>query len=172
FMDDLWFGEFFHGFNDGQKGIGLLLVTMLTFMPLKYSLSPDFNQQSMATTLSTLQNALPGNQTISSAAPKEIGKAIETIELLKQDIVQLKDDDVKGRLNVRKRIGVLTKNLDTYLNEPNVIVGNNERAVIKSRDKKIEWFYYLRTNLGDCDDFIGTWYRYDDWLETHCGYDR
>ncbi len=132
--------SFFHGFNDGQKGLGLLLVTMLTFMPLKYSLSPDFNQQSMATTLTTLQSALPGAQTSASSAPKEVGKVIETIELLKQDVAQLKDDDVKGRLNVRKRIGVLTKNLTTYLNEPNVIVGGNERSIIKAEIKKLDGY--------------------------------
>jgi PiT family inorganic phosphate transporter len=33
--------SFFHGSNDGQKGVGLLLVVMMAFMPLQFALNQD-----------------------------------------------------------------------------------------------------------------------------------
>ncbi|MFN0015765.1 MAG: inorganic phosphate transporter [Saprospiraceae bacterium] len=33
--------SFFHGSNDGQKGVGLLLVVLMAFMPLHYAMNPD-----------------------------------------------------------------------------------------------------------------------------------
>jgi PiT family inorganic phosphate transporter len=33
--------SFFHGSNDGQKGVGLLLVVLIAFMPMQYALNHD-----------------------------------------------------------------------------------------------------------------------------------
>jgi inorganic phosphate transporter, PiT family len=33
--------SFFHGNNDGQKGVGLLLVVMMAFLPLQFALNPE-----------------------------------------------------------------------------------------------------------------------------------
>ena len=51
--------SFFHGQNDGQKGIGILMIALMTFAPMQYSLSPNFDVQKVQTTLTHIQNALP-----------------------------------------------------------------------------------------------------------------
>ena len=33
--------SFFHGSNDGQKGVGLMLVVLMAFMPLHYAMNPN-----------------------------------------------------------------------------------------------------------------------------------
>ncbi len=35
--------SYFHGNNDGQKGVGLLLVVLIAFMPMQFALAPNFN---------------------------------------------------------------------------------------------------------------------------------
>ncbi|MFN0037352.1 MAG: inorganic phosphate transporter [Saprospiraceae bacterium] len=35
--------SYFHGNNDGQKGVGLLMVVLIAFMPMQFALSPDFD---------------------------------------------------------------------------------------------------------------------------------
>lgn len=35
--------SYFHGNNDGQKGVGLLLVVLIAFMPMQFALAPSFN---------------------------------------------------------------------------------------------------------------------------------
>lgn len=138
--------SFFHGSNDGQKGVGLLLVILMTFAPLQYSLSPDFDPQKINTSLSNIQNALPLQDTLSAFAPKELKKTSETIELLKQDVLAADPTNVKARLNIRKRISLLAKTTKTLLQEPNVIPEAGARKVIKSEIKALtHYIHYVPT---------------------------
>lgn len=133
--------SFFHGQNDGQKGIGLLMVALMTFMPLQYSLSPNFDAVKAQNSLTIIQEAIPSDQIKNQFAPKELALTIETIELLKTDIGTA--NDVKSRLSIRKRINLLTKNIKTILDEPNIIRDKDKRAIIKSEVQTLkEYTHY------------------------------
>ncbi len=136
--------SFFHGQNDGQKGLGLLMVAMMTFMPLKYALSPNFNTEDAQKSLTIIQQNLPTDQISNPFAPKELSKTVETIEILKQDITHA--DDVKARLSIRKRINIINKNVKSILEEPNIIKDKNARSAIKAEVKKLsEHTHYVPT---------------------------
>lgn len=125
--------SFFHGQNDGQKGIGLLMVALMTFMPLQYSLSPNFDPQKVDQSLSIIQQNLPVDQVGNSLAPKELGQAVKTIDILKADIAAAVD--VKSRLGIRKRINLLDKDMKKFLDEPNIIKDDKARKAIKHEIK-------------------------------------
>jgi inorganic phosphate transporter, PiT family len=127
--------SFFHGQNDGQKGIGLLMVALMTFAPLQYSLSPNFDVEKVQTTLTHIQAALPTADPNNQFAPKELAKTFETIELLKQDIASA--SDIKARLSIRKRINILVKNMKTLVAEPNIITDSKMRKEIKDEVKAL-----------------------------------
>ncbi len=127
--------SFFHGQNDGQKGIGLLLVALMTFMPLQYSLSPSFDPQKVSESLSIIQQNLPTTEVGNSLAPKELGQAVKTIDLLKLDIANAAD--VKSRLGIRKRINLLDKDMKKFLDEPNIIKEESARKAIKHEIKTL-----------------------------------
>lgn len=127
--------SFFHGQNDGQKGIGLLMVALMTFAPMQYALSPNFDVNQVQTTLSHIQAALPAADPNNQFAPKELAKTIETIELLKQDIATA--NDIKSRLSIRKRINILAKNMKTLIAEPNIITDAKMRKQIKDEVKAL-----------------------------------
>ena len=134
--------SFFHGQNDGQKGIGLLWIILIVFMPLKFALSPDFDQQRVLTTLSNIQAALPTEEYKSSVFYKEIGITNETIEYLKQDIAQGDMKAIKTRIAIRKRITFLTKNLKVLVDEPNAVENSKKRLIkdeISSLDKNVQF---------------------------------
>lgn len=125
--------SFFHGSNDGQKGVGLLLIALMTFMPLKFALSPDFEPAKATQSLEIIQAALPTDK----ASLPELQKASETIETLKQDIASHDPKDVKQRLAIRKRFGLLKKNVTVLLEVPNVITNQDNRKAISHELKAI-----------------------------------
>jgi inorganic phosphate transporter, PiT family len=127
--------SFFHGQNDGQKGIGLLMIALMTFMPLQFSLSPNFDPQKVEQSLSVIQQNLPVGETNNTLAPKELGQAVKTIDLLKADIANT--TDVKGRLSIRKRINLLDKDMKKFLDEPNIIKEETARKAIKHELKSL-----------------------------------
>ncbi len=126
--------SFFHGMNDGQKGLGLLMVTLISFMPLNYSLSPKFDPAVAEQKLTTIQQNLPTDVS-STYAPKELKLVFQTIEDLKIDIKTA--NDVKSRLGIRKRLNILDKNIKTLLEEPNVIPNEAARKIIKKETSSL-----------------------------------
>ncbi len=127
--------SFFHGQNDGQKGIGLLMIALMTFMPLQYSLSPNFDPQKVEASLSVIQQNIPVGEVSNTLAPKELGQAVKTIDLLKADVANT--GDVKSRLAIRKRINLLDKDMKKFLDEPNIIKEESARKAIKHELKTL-----------------------------------
>jgi inorganic phosphate transporter, PiT family len=50
--------SFFHGSNDGQKGVGLLLVVMMAFMPLQFAFNPDVDNAKLKNAATEMQASL------------------------------------------------------------------------------------------------------------------
>lgn len=50
--------SFFHGSNDGQKGVGLLLVVMMAFMPLQFAFNPDIDNAKLKNAAVEMQSSL------------------------------------------------------------------------------------------------------------------
>lgn len=124
--------SFFHGSNDGQKGIGLLMIALMTFLPLRFALSPDFVPAQAMESLQKIQSALPQNATY-----PELAKANENIEALKQDIARHDPGNVKEKLAIRKRFTILKKSIDGLLAVPNVIANRDSRNAIQAELKSI-----------------------------------
>jgi PiT family inorganic phosphate transporter len=111
------------------------MVALMTFMPFQYSLSPNFEPNKVQASLTIIQQGLPADQVNNLFAPKELAKTVEMIEALKTDIATA--NDVKSRLSIRKRINLLTKNVKTILDEPNIITDPTVRATIKKEVKSL-----------------------------------
>ena len=50
--------SFFHGSNDGQKGVGLLMLILIAFLPAKFALDRDIPQNKMTEMMQTSQQVL------------------------------------------------------------------------------------------------------------------
>src|SRR3984957_11028339 len=50
--------SFFHGSNDGQKGVGLLMLILIAFLPAKFALDRDISQSKMSEMMQTSQRVL------------------------------------------------------------------------------------------------------------------
>ena len=66
--------SFFHGSNDGQKGLGLLMVVLMTFMPMQYALNSSFGDGNCEAHLNNITNILEQNKA-ESPLEKEFNKS-------------------------------------------------------------------------------------------------
>ena len=127
--------SFFHGSNDGQKGIGLLLIVLMTFLPLHFALSPDFSPETAGQSLGKIQAALP-----KASVYPEIQKTHENLTALKNDIDHHDPKDVKQRLAIRKRLTLVKKQTEVLLNIPNVILNKDARRTISQELKTLSGY--------------------------------
>ncbi len=126
--------SFFHGFNDGQKGIGLVMVALMTFMPLQNALSPEFDAQKANESLNKIEASLP-KKADNTYAPLEVTKTAEVIQGIRTDLATA--NTVQARLSIRKRFNLLDKNVKGLLAEPNIITDESARKVLVSETKHL-----------------------------------
>ncbi len=123
--------SFFHGSNDGQKGLGLLMIVLLTFMPMKYALNSDFGDAKCISHMESISNILERNKS-TSPLEKEFNKTIETVNELKLDILSKSDTTIKARFAERKRVQSIVKSLDKIVKDPEMLPNKVDRSALKS----------------------------------------
>src|SRR5580700_5546805 len=52
--------SFFHGSNDGQKGVGLLMLILIAFLPAKFAVDRQTDDSKILVTLNNIQGAVEG----------------------------------------------------------------------------------------------------------------
>ena len=104
--------SYFHGSNDGQKGVGLMLVVLMGFLPLHFAFNPDIRTADLAASARKIEASVLRDTTTSpenSSSLKAIGSKCASFALM-ADTVNMKE---KGAaFGVRKSIQALNKNLD------------------------------------------------------------
>ncbi len=105
--------SFFHGSNDGQKGVGLLLVVLMAFMPVQYALNHDVPLDNFKNSARNIES------TLTQSAAGEHSEHILALAAQAGRTASLMDStDVKDRTQLytlRKSIQSLNKNLEADL---------------------------------------------------------
>jgi inorganic phosphate transporter, PiT family len=131
--------SFFHGSNDGQKGVGLVMIILMTFLPVHFTLNIAYDKSIAVNELDNVACILERNKENSLVA-KELEGSIIVIEELKTDILNLKEDDKKEKFSVRKRIQKLNKTIKATLKDPDVIQSFGDRKAVEGSLKKISGY--------------------------------
>lgn len=131
-----------HGSNDGQKGVGLMMIILMTFFPLQFALNSD----------STMAHFLHGNsknfnivECRASAAAIETALASSNNQNLSKEVTDLndkltileKEDNGKNRFQVRKKIQKLVENLKKETEKVDAGFPKETLAVFKQQSSKL-----------------------------------
>lgn len=98
--------SFNHGSNDGQKGVGLLMVVLIAFMPAYYALTPDFNAQACENALDTLAKNIRYEPKTGETPSQEYTKFLADIQVAKDLLQKLKngDESRETKIDFRRQI--------------------------------------------------------------------
>lgn len=137
--------SFFHGSNDGQKGVGLLLVVMMAFMPLQFSFNPKLDQQKLKQEALSIESEL--NRMAAAGQNPEVftayaGKA----HVLADQLDTLNRNSKQSLLAARKNIQDLNKTLK----------GSLENGLISDREGK-KVIKHATHELSQSYEFAPTW---------------
>ena len=140
--------SFFHGQNDGQKGVGLVMMILIAIMPAYFSLDNSINLQSINANVMVIEKIISATDTIDFGKEefknfyniKKHAKNFAEITSGKSFVNEVKTTD---RFELRKDIVKVTKGAEKLLKSENVAISKADASSLKKeidRAKKLVEF--------------------------------
>lgn len=121
--------SFFHGNNDGQKGVGILMIVLLAFLPTYYAINPAINQEKLKEHVALMQAASAEYTAPGSQSP--YAKPLTVLDDISRDLQYLDNADKEARIETRRHIQVFTKSAKSMLEDPGFLPDNKKRQDFK-----------------------------------------
>jgi PiT family inorganic phosphate transporter len=128
--------SFFHGQNDGQKGVGLVMMILIATMPAYFSLDKDVNLQSINANVIVIEKIISSTDTVQFG--KEEFKNFYSIKKHAQHFAGAIGDKAfaegigaADRFELRKDIVKVTKGAEKLLKSENVAISIAETKSLK-----------------------------------------
>jgi PiT family inorganic phosphate transporter len=113
--------SFFHGSNDGQKGVGLVMLILISIVPLHFAIDTRLDKQELQTQVATLHQLVSRLDTsrLSTEAKEAISKVSTELGEMEQMIPSKSYQDIapESRLEIRRDILLITKQTKTIQKE-------------------------------------------------------
>lgn len=133
--------SFFHGQNDGQKGVGLIMLILIGVVPGYFALNANFDPGQLKEPLNKLEMVMASVDTIPlSAIDRKALKESRRLDTQLQQtmaIPSIGHMPRKDRFAIRRDILVLDRNLTTLSQKDEVRMSSADRAMVKTNLKAI-----------------------------------
>lgn len=130
--------SYFHGNNDGQKGVGLALVVLMAFLPLQFAMDPKIQTADLAVSVRKIEAAL----TASMSNGEHVEAIRPVISKANALAARLDSTDRQNKTEImvaRKEISSLNKSLKSLLE--NGVVTKEATATAKAEMKSLTQSY-------------------------------
>ncbi len=140
--------SFFHGQNDGQKGVGLLMMILIAVLPGQFSLDTSINLQTSSSSVRLIENLMiKADTTVLSAKEKKMHADILNFSKDFENKVTGKfsasEIPLSERFHLRKDLIKITKHSEKIIAGGNLSLSLNEikklKAEIKTTKKLFEY---------------------------------
>lgn len=129
--------SFFHGSNDGQKGVGLLMLILIAFLPAKFALDRNVSDDKILVSLTTVEQTLPR---ISATDPKD--RAV--LDQLNGAVIEAKSTiaggntrDDKKVFQYRKQVQAVVKDVRALMLSKTADISAADRAALSAVPKDL-----------------------------------
>ncbi|TAD99069.1 MAG: anion permease [Bacteroidetes bacterium] len=144
--------SFTHGSNDGQKGVGLVMLILIAIVPTYFAINNDISPKNLQ---ANIANIKPFIEKIDGKDFKKEDldrlekskKAVLELESISQKTGDLPIFPEESRFQVRKNILLLNKNFGKLLDIPSVSFDKKEEKMIQKEVKSMK----------DYTDFAPSW---------------
>jgi PiT family inorganic phosphate transporter len=129
--------SFFHGSNDGQKGVGLLMLILICFLPAKFAVNHAISNDKMMLNLNKTEQVLTRASTSDTASKSEIVALHSAIEKVKAQLAVTNTKDTVKTYKFRKQIKSVMKGLTAVMADKNIKLADADKTIIKSASKDL-----------------------------------
>ena len=134
--------SFFHGQNDGQKGVGLVMLILIGIVPLYFALDANFKPTSVPDSLRKIEQVVTSVDPLDLSAPDRQklaeAKEMNTRLLSRFDtLASVSDIRKEERFLVRKDIMLMDRHFTDISKKPEVKLSDQEKDTLKAELKNV-----------------------------------
>jgi len=135
--------SFFHGSNDGQKGVGLVMLILIAIVPTYFALNSELDLSKLRQPLSQIETSL-SHVDVSSLSEKDSAtfaqvSGIQTALASKFKAASSTSDIPSSeRFAMRKDIIVLDKGIKNLIKNDDVNISNNDKKNLETQMKSVK----------------------------------
>ncbi len=149
--------SFMHGKNDGQKGVGIATLIIITLLPASFAINPNINIKTLNSDIQTIEKILT-QVNISSLTDKEKTQLLDTqVKLMELDKLTNKTNlSTEEKVAIRSNILFVQDNFKTINSAKNITfiesayAGDPSSVNISSIQKNVD-------NLSQATDYVPWW---------------
>ena len=138
--------SFFHGSNDGQKGVGLLMLILIAFLPVKFAVNHSISNDKILLSLNRTEQVMGRAQSANASQPLVL-HLDSAIAETKAQLLTKNPADTAKTYKFRKGIKKLVKGIDAVVADKNAKFNAADVATLKDASK----------NLNGLTDFAPIW---------------
>lgn len=129
--------SYFHGSNDGQKGVGLMMLILIGIVPAYFALNVNYSPSQMPDALARIERVIDSMDSTVLAQPDRVkyGETRMINARLQQRFSTLADINnipSEERFLVRKDIMIMDRNLKDISGKPEIKISDAERKTLKN----------------------------------------
>ena len=129
--------SFFHGSNDGQKGVGLLMLILIAFLPAKFALDQSVPYDKIQIFADQAQGALQQVNQNNSDTASIVKKTVGLLQKIKTEAASQSTATASGTFIFRKDIQKATSQLKSLAADNSNQLAQADRATISRISKQM-----------------------------------
>ncbi len=134
--------SYFHGSNDGQKGVGLMMLILIGIVPGYFALNVNINPKDLTQPLQKIEmimnsvdhSRLAESDQLKFTETKQMQARLSANVLSVSDIASINKSE---RFNVRRDIMVMSRNMKDLITQPELRLSESERADLDKSIKSV-----------------------------------
>ncbi len=134
--------SFFHGSNDGQKGVGLVMLILIGIVPAYFALDSSFDPSQLSDPLKKIEIALNtvDSTTLSASDKKKLASSLEmnsTMQASFGNIVSVDALPKDKKFELRKDVMLMDRYVNSLLKLDELRLSHAEKDALKKELKKV-----------------------------------
>lgn len=130
--------SFFHGSNDGQKGVGLFMLILIAFLPARFAVNHNITPKQVLTELNTSRQVIQKHLQTGTENKAVLTEVLTAIDQAENSFLQKSESNVAATYHYRKQVEDVVKDLRNAVSDKRVVLTDAEKEILNKSAIELE----------------------------------
>ncbi|MBB6129221.1 inorganic phosphate transporter [Mucilaginibacter lappiensis] len=130
--------SFFHGSNDGQKGVGLFMLILIAFLPARFAVNHAIPNSKISATLNQTEQVIAKKLENNAAKEIVLTKLMDAVNQTKACLAEKNEKEAAKTYRYRKQVESVVKDIRALLKDNRVTLSLEEKETLTLASNELE----------------------------------